>query len=113
MPNNGGGNTYNVFIDGGNTGQNTTVSLNMHAWIDITVDTGEALSINNDPSLGIAGSSISNSGSISVNSAGGWTSLYVAGTVTFSDGGTVSMGNLWTNRIIDNADANGHLINAT
>ena len=44
VPNNGGGDTYNVFIDGGKIA-NSTVNLNINATIDnLTIDAGDTLS---------------------------------------------------------------------
>lgn len=72
VPNNGGSNTYNVFIDGG-SGVNSAVSLNTNATIDnLTIDFGDSLTVNNNYNLGIASGvsagTITNNGSMSLNS---------------------------------------------
>ena len=76
VPNNGGGNTYNVFIDS-NAGTNVKVSLNIDAMIDgLTVDVGDELAILNNHSLTVFGTT-TNNGVISLNSAGNNTVLSV------------------------------------
>jgi hypothetical protein len=72
VPNNGvGGNTYNVFIDGGKI-LNSSVNLDINATIDnLTIDAGDSLVINNGKSLtlasGVGAGTITNSGTIAIN----------------------------------------------
>jgi len=93
IPNNGGSNTFNVFIDGSKTGTTSDVSLDMTATIDnLTIDTGDNLGINNVRALTLNGGTIANSGSIALNSTGSYTYLKVSGgDVTLNGGGTVTL----------------------
>jgi PEP-CTERM motif-containing protein len=85
VPNNSGGNTYNVFIDGGESSVASEVALNISAMIDaLSIDVGDALSIVNGTNLAVAGTSIANGGRLSLNSTGSYTYLYIPGTVTLT-----------------------------
>ncbi len=68
VPNNGGGNTYNVDIVDGKS----TVTLNLAATInDLTMGTGNTLLIPTGQQLTVVGPTISNAGAIQVNGGGG------------------------------------------
>jgi len=106
VPNNAGGSTYNVKIDNGNTGQNSSVSLNMSATIDnLTIDSGDSLGINTGQTLtlasGAGAGTISNAGSLTLNATTSITQLRVSGgDVSLTGGGTVTLSNNANNRII-------------
>ncbi len=88
-PNNGGGTTYNVFIDDGNAAT-SDVLLNMNATIsNLTVDAGDMLRVQNDRTLMVAGGGfVDNAGVIRLDSTGGNTYFRpAAGPVTLTGGG--------------------------
>src|SRR3990167_3810049 len=96
VPNNGA-DTFNVQIDNGNA-TNSSVSLNMAATIDnLTIDVSDSLDINNAQSLtigsGVGAGTITNNGSIAMNSIGNVTDLVMTGAsdVTLGGTGTVTM----------------------
>src|SRR5215469_15284662 len=102
--------SLNVFIDNGNP-QASAVTLDVAgAAANLTIDNDDSLSFNNNISLTISGSTISNAGNIKLNSAGNVTDLIINGpssgsTVTLSGGGTLTMGNNTNNRIYSNQSA--------
>ncbi len=89
VPNNGGGNTYNVDIVDGVS----TVTLNLAATInDLTMGTGNTLVIPTGQQLTVAGPSISNAGAIQVNGGGGNSAyLVLDGNSTLSGAGTLTL----------------------
>lgn len=102
----------NVCVDNGN-GQHSAVTLDVTGQAaNLTITTGDSLSFNDNTSLTINSTSISNAGNIFLNSGGNNTNLILAGnnTVTLSGGGTVTLDNLSTNRIYS-AGGGGVLIN--
>ncbi|ODS32454.1 MAG: PEP-CTERM motif protein [Candidatus Scalindua rubra] len=103
MPNNGV-DTFNVQIDNGNA-TNSSVSLDTNATIDnLTIDALDSLGINNVRILtvisGAGAGTITNAGSIALNSIASVTDLRVSGgNVNLTGGGTVTMSNFTNNRI--------------
>ena len=88
----------NALIDNNNAnGQGaSTVTLDIGgAQVNnLTVDSDDSLSFNNNTSLTVNGTSISNAGKIALNSAGNGTTLTIgAANVTLSGGGTLTMSN--------------------
>jgi filamentous hemagglutinin len=110
VPNNGT-NTFNVFIDNGKA-QNSAVTLDLNAGINnLTIDSGDSLSIANARILTINGTSIANAGSLSLNSSGNFTELVIAApNVTLSGGGTLTLSNN-ANNFIFGASATDTLTN--
>jgi hypothetical protein len=106
VPNNGGGNIYNVFIDNGNP-QSTTVTTDISPTINnLTIDSDDALIIGNNTSLTVNGN-ISNAGTLSLNSAGNSTQLIIGSSnVTLSGGGTLTMSNNSNNIITGSVGTN-------
>ncbi len=97
MPTNGAM-TWNVFIDGGDGGTNSVVSLDTPATINqLNLDADDILNILDNRQLTIVNNGqvgsgqINNSGLITINSAGNTTALRISGAVSLSGGGTVSM----------------------
>lgn len=117
VPNNGV-NTFNVKIDNGNAGQNSTVTLNINATIDnLTVDSGDQLTIQNAQSLIIAGGvntgTITNNGTIALSSTGGSTDLRLTTTdVTLQGTGKVTLSDASNNFILDLTPGANTLTNA-
>ncbi len=102
VPNNndGSGDTYSVFIDGGKA-VNSSVNLNILTTVDnLTIDAGDSLTINDGQMLSINGSSIANAGSLVLNSTGAGASLRLFTDVTLSGGGTVTLSNFNNNAIL-------------
>ena len=97
VPNNGtpSGTTYNLFIDGGNPAS-SAVTLDISAGINsLTVDSDDALTLNNNTSLTVSGPTITNNGAIHMNggaNANGFMAL--GGNVTLSGTGTLTMTDL-------------------
>ena len=90
--------TWNVFIDGGDGGTNSVVSLDTPATINqLNLDADDILNILDNRQLTIVNNGqvgsgqINNSGLITINSAGNTTALRISGAVSLSGGGTVSM----------------------
>lgn len=114
VPNDGGGNTFNVFIDGGNA-LASQVGLNISVGISgLTIDTNDQLTINNAQSLTINGAtpSITNNGVLALNSGGSNTDFNFGGTsLTLAGTGTITMSNGGVNRIYSSSGS-GTLINA-
>jgi fibronectin-binding autotransporter adhesin len=108
VPNNGGGNIYDVFIDNG-LPQATTVTLDpgFAATINnLTIDSDDALVLGDNSTLTINGN-ISNAGNITISSIGDNTSLVIGGsTVTLSGGGTVTLGSNGPNFILAGTSGN-------
>jgi hypothetical protein len=93
VPNNAGGNTFNVFIDNGRLGT-SAVTLDISPTINnLTIDADDSLAISNGNSLTIAGTSILNAGNISLNSTGSSTGLVISSNVTLNGGGTLTLSN--------------------
>jgi hypothetical protein len=114
VPNNGGGNTFSVFIDGGNAAS-SLVTLNISPTItDLTIDGDDQLSQNNGQSFGLAGGTLINNGTWSINSSGAATDLNCLLGATLSGSGNLVMSNNPNNRILsDNSicvHAAGHTI---
>ncbi len=106
VPNNGT-NTYNVLIDGGNL-INSVVYLDTNPTIDnLTIDSGDSLSINNWKILRLTGGgTITNNGVMSLNSSGSLTSLYLnSGNVTLTGTGTLTLSNNSANYIYGSSTA--------
>ncbi|MBI5196177.1 MAG: hypothetical protein HZA10_07635 [Nitrospirae bacterium] len=102
IPNNGT-DTYNVFI-GGLYLPDYTVSLNTNPTIDnLTVDTGDSLTVNNNSHLYIAGGAsagaITNNGTMSLNGSTTYTDLYLNGNSTITGTGILNLSNYANNRI--------------
>jgi len=94
VPNNNSSFSYNVFIDNGNPVDSQAI-LDISPTINnLTIDSGDTLSVyNTTQTLTIAGTSIQNSGQISVSGTTAALQLVIAGSnVTLSGSGTLSMG---------------------
>jgi hypothetical protein len=79
VPNNGGGNTYDVRIDDGNAVA-SDVTLNLSSTIDLlTVDADDRLTISNGYSLAVVGGGIANTGTIALGAAGSYADLKMSG----------------------------------
>jgi hypothetical protein len=114
VPNNVGVKRYNVYIDGGYTGYNTVVALDMYAAIDtLTIDQGDSLIIQNYNVLDVVQGNITNNGNIEINSAGNVTALGIYGSTTLSGMGTIRMGNNANNQIRQLAGSTPILTNDT
>ncbi len=97
--------TNSVLIDNGNPVV-STVTLNVNGVANtLTIDSGDALSMNNATVLTIGGGSISNAGTLSMNSTGNNTDLVLDANTTLSGGGTLTMSNNTHNFIFGNATA--------
>jgi hypothetical protein len=98
----------NVFIDNGHTGASpVTLDIGGAAANNITIDSDDSLSFNNNTTLTVSGTTISNAGSISVNSAGNFTELIIGSSnVTLSGPGTLTLGNNANNYIFGSVAAN-------
>src|ERR1700729_4071564 len=82
-----------VLIDNGNPVA-STVTLNVNGSANsLTINSGDALTMNNATVLTISGSgnSLANAGTISMNSDGNTTKLVIDGNVTLGGGGTLTM----------------------
>jgi hypothetical protein len=110
------GSSYNVFIDGGNTGINSFVNLNMSTTIgNLTVDTGDTLDIDNSRilTMGLDGGSITNNGILSLNATTSNTHLRVgAANVLLTGTGILTLSND-SNNFIDASTAGNLLTNDT
>ena len=104
VPNNGGGNTYDVRIDGSNAAA-SNVTLDLSPTIDLlTVDADDRLTIANAYSLTVAGGGIANAGTVALSAVGSYADLRISGgDVTLSGGGTVALSNSTVNRIMGTA----------
>ncbi|MBK1618705.1 hypothetical protein CKO42_09715, partial [Lamprobacter modestohalophilus] len=90
-----------VLIDGGKTGTDSVANVNVSSAAgNLTIDTGDAVDINNATTLSIHGASILNDGEIGITSTGGTTSLSIQGDTTLTGSGSVQMSNQTVNRII-------------
>jgi hypothetical protein len=99
------GSTSNVFIDNGN-GKVSPATMDIQGQANnLTIDSDDSLSFNNGTNLTINGSTISNAGAISLNSAGSLTLLFIANGATLSGAGTVSMSNNSQNDVDGNNGA--------
>jgi len=97
--------TSNVGIDAGNA-KASPVTLDVGGQArSLAIDSDDSLSFNNNQSLVINGTSISNAGTISLNSAGNLTTLFIANGATLSGAGTVTMGNNSQNQVDGNSGA--------
>ena len=97
--------TSNVGIDAGNP-KVSPVTLDVGGQAStLVIDSDDSLSFNNNQSLVINGTSISNAGTISLNSAGNLTTLFIANGATLSGAGTVTMGNNSQNQVDGNSGA--------
>ncbi|MCX5653835.1 MAG: hypothetical protein NTY65_04195, partial [Planctomycetota bacterium] len=106
VPNNGGGNTYDVRIDGGNAAA-SNVTLNISPTIDLlTVDALDSLTIPNAYNLTVAGGGIANAGTVALSAGGSYADLRISGSdLTLSGGGTVAFSNSLYNRILSMGSA--------
>jgi len=113
IPNNGtGGNTYRVKIDNGGAGA-SVVGLDINAQIDtLTIDVGDSLAVGNGLALALLGGPITNNGTLSLNSAGGFCDLRIDSDITLAGTGTLAMSNNQFNRIFGNV-ATRRLTNAS
>ena len=98
---------FNVFIDNGNA-LASPVTLDMNAAINnLTIDSDDGLAISDNHALTVNGSSISNAGSMSLNSSNSATELIIgSSTVTLNGGGTLTMGNNANNFIFCSVGTN-------
>jgi hypothetical protein len=107
VPNNSGSTTYSVFIDGGlNDGAVVTISGINPTISNLTVDSGNSLTVGDNQSLTIAGGtsagSLAIAGTLNLGSTGDTTNLILSGagsTITLSGGGTLALSNSSGNRI--------------
>ena len=115
VPNDGGGNTYNVSIDGGNAFA-SHVGLDISVGISgLTIDANDQLTINDNRGLTLNGATptITNNGVLALNSGGNFTDLNFGGTsLTLAGTGTISLDNSSVNRIYSSSGS-GTLINAS
>jgi len=115
VPNNGGGNTFSVFIDGSNPA-NSVVTLNLNPTItNLTIDANDQLIQSNNQDLAIAGGALTNNGTWLLNSTGNLTNLICSGGATLSGSGSIVMSDSINNRILPNDNtvcthAKGHTI---
>jgi hypothetical protein len=109
VPNNGtpAGTIYNVFIDDGNAAL-SSVTLNTIATINnLSIDSGDRLTISDGNSLTVTGSSIANAGKLSLNASADSTDLIIgAPNVTLSGGGTLTLSDNANNRIFGSVASN-------
>lgn len=98
----------NVFIDNGHAGASpVTLDISGAAANNITIDSDDSLNFNNNTSLTVSGTSISNAGAITINSAGNGTSLIIGSSgVTLSGAGTLTLGNNSQNGIFGSVGTN-------
>jgi len=90
VPNNGGGNTYQVVIDSGGA---YSVVLNQNATIDtLTIGADDSLSFSNDRDLAITVGPITNEGLVTMNSTGNSTELLVGANMTMTGSGEWALG---------------------
>jgi hypothetical protein len=100
--------TSNVFIDHGLTGASSvTLNYNGAQCGSLTVDSDDSLSMVDGTIFTLYGPTISNSGSISLNSAGFGTYFNFGGAVTLSGGGTLTMSNNSANYLMGYAQPGG------
>ncbi|CAN0290951.1 unnamed protein product, partial [Discosporangium mesarthrocarpum] len=106
FPNNTGGDTFTVNIDNGG-GPASSVNLNVNATIDtLNVSSGDTLNINNNIILRFApNATVTNNGSINVNSGNNVTGLIFTGASSLTGSGTVTLGNNAANLLRNNAPA--------
>ena len=99
VPNNGS-DTFSVFIDGGNM-VGSLVTLDVGVTIsNLTIDAGDQLSQNNSQHLSLAGGTLVNNGTWSLNSVADATDLGCNGGATLSGSGSIVMSNNSNNRIL-------------
>ncbi len=95
--------TSNVFIDNGNASV-SPVTLDIQTQANtLTIDSDDGLSFNNGTVLTINGNSISNAGTISLNSLGNYTYVFIANGATLAGTGTVTMSNNFQNAVDGNS----------
>jgi len=115
VPNNAGGNTFSVFIDGANP-TSSLVTLDVNSTItNLTIDSGDQLSQNNNQALVLLGGTATNNGIWSLNSVGNFTDLICASAATLSGSGSIVMSDNINNRILPNdntvcTNGKGHTI---
>jgi fibronectin-binding autotransporter adhesin len=98
VPNNGGGNTFSVFIDGGKAG-NSLVTLDINPTItNLTIDRGDELRQPTGLGFAVVNGMVTNSGTFSMKAAGNNTDLTCAAS-TFAGPGTLLLSNDTGNRI--------------
>jgi hypothetical protein len=86
--------TSNVLIDNGNSAHSSvTTNYNGAQCRNLTIDSDDNVNMVDSTIFTLSGPSISNSGSITLNSAGFGTYFNFGGAVTLSGGGTLTMGN--------------------
>jgi hypothetical protein len=97
----------NVFIDNGHVGA-SPVALDVSGGLNnLTIDSDDSLSFNNNTVLTVSGTSIANAGAITINSAGNVTELLInSANVTLSGAGTLTMGNNAQNYIFGSVGTN-------
>ncbi|MBL8381508.1 MAG: hypothetical protein JNM90_00420, partial [Burkholderiales bacterium] len=89
----------NVFIDGGNTGAASVVTLNMVAIIgNLTIDAGDALRIADGQSLTMGGV-LANAGTFEIQSTFFNTNLVLGGNTAVTGAGTILLSDRSSNRI--------------
>ena len=102
-----------ALIDGGNAVTSpVTLDIGGAQVLNLTIDSDDSLAFNDSTNLTINGTSISNAGSITLNSGGNPTDLILAGnnTVTLSGAGKLILGNSGNNRVYS-AGGSGKLAN--
>ena len=102
VPNNSAS-EYKVLIDGGTTGTNSVVSIDISPTITgFAIDSGDTLGLNNARSLSLQSSgTYTNDGTLSMNSTGTNTQLAVSGgTVSIGGTGAITLSDRTSNRII-------------
>jgi hypothetical protein len=97
--------TSNVEIDNGNA-LVSPVTMDIQGQANnLTIHSDDSLSFNNSTNLTVNGSSISNAGTISLNSTGSLTYLLIANGATLTGGGTVTLSNNPQNAVDGNSGA--------
>ena len=102
VPNNGGGNTYSVHIDGGKAVA-SNVNLDITATItSLALDNGDHLNQSDGNALVIAGGGAIDNGTWTLSSVGSLTDLWLLDGLTVSGSGSLVMGNNVSNRLVTN-----------
>ncbi len=113
-PNNTASHVFNVFIDGGQAGTHSMVSLNANRSIQrLTLDAGDQLQINNSRRLSLFGDLV-NDGVLRVAATTGSTYLQPVGTINVTGSGVIELGggNAWLYDATNSNAAPDHLIHS-
>jgi hypothetical protein len=107
FPNNGGGTTYKVVVDG-NTANNVAVTATGTFTVDeLVIDLSDQVIVANNSSLTLASGSIANAGTLSLSAGVNLTDLKIdAANLNLSGGGILSLGNSNNNRILGSVATN-------